>query len=273
MEPVSIVLASAAAGGVVGKLSERIVEHLYASFTRGHADETRKKAAVNTEAFAEALFRYVDAKLAGETGLAEDRIEERLTDPDFASTLETATRAASRTNNAERHTLLAQLVTERLTSESTSVESVAVATAIEVLPRLAPLHVEMLGLHTATNQVRPCWWGDFSVANEDEHVEWLLSLLSLYDLEIKFQEQDVWYLASVGCIRQVDINWLISRPRTAQTMTDGAVWHRIEGHVVYERLQQCWAHGLSQTILLPVGAQIGRAVYESRASGSGEGQS
>lgn len=272
MEPVSIILASAAAGGVVGKLSERIVEHLYSAFTRGHSDETLKKAAINTESFAEALFRYVDAKLAGQIELAEEQIEDRLTDPDFAATLETATRAASRTSDSERHALLARLVTERLVAQPASVESVATVTAIEVLPRLAPVHVEMLGLLTAVTTLRPEWWGDYDVASAGEHVEWIVNFLSLYDLEIAYDYQDVLHLASVGCVRIDERERLPEYSFLIENQPgDVTVPHWFAEHPVGKRLTACWVKGLGSATQLPVGLQIGWAVYQRRAEGAGEG--
>jgi hypothetical protein len=269
MEPVSLVIVSAAAGGLVSKLSERIADHLYATFARGHSEETRYRARANTQAFAEEVFRYVDAKLAAGADIPEDRLEDRLTDPDFASTLETATRAASRTSDAERHAILAELVAERLTSQAVTVDTVASTTAIEVLPRLAPLHVEMLGLLAAVQWLRPEWWGDETQATLDEHVRWMADLTAYYDLGITYDRMDLLHLASTGCVLY---------PTTFPRHVDSLLTNGVpDGYVRWNvgsfflgtpdgtTLSRLWKLGLCDAELLPVGGKIGWAVYESRS--------
>ncbi|HST62894.1 MAG TPA: LPO_1073/Vpar_1526 family protein, partial [Longimicrobium sp.] len=201
MEPVSIILASAAAGGIAGKLSEQITGYLWSFFANGHSEATRARAQANIEDFVEVFARRLDARLAQAAPSDPLEIEDRLTDPDMAATLESAARTAARTSDGERHGILANLVAERLVGEGITVDTVVAASAIEVLPKLAPVHVEILGLHMAISYLRPEWWGDESLADLDEHADWMKSIVGLYNLDIEYSEMDLLHLASAGCIR------------------------------------------------------------------------
>lgn len=263
MEPVSLVIASAAAGGVAGKLSERIYEHVCAFFQDGHAESTRMKAQENANRFADALLQRMCETLGTALLAQESQIEARLTDPEFAASLESATRVASRTSDGERHTILARLVTERLASHPSSVESVAAATAIDVLPRLAPLHVEMLGLLTALTSLRPEWWGDYEAVGVDEQVQWMVDLAELFDLDMVYEYQDVLHLASVGCV-QVSERYPSSPWNLLTIGPDCTLATGFEASSAGKRLAPCWDRGLDLATPLPVGVQIGYAVYEQR---------
>lgn len=273
MEPLSIVIASAAAGGIAGKLSEQITGYVASFFARGHSDATRARAQENVDKFAEALLLRVDARLSQAVPLRPEELEIRLTDPDVAATLESAARTSARTSDSERHGILAELVAERLLAEHVTMDTVAAASAIEIVPRLAPNHVEMLGLLVAISSLRPTWWGDESSATLEEHVGWMRDIAGLYDLAMEYSRTDLLHLASAGCIHYptkypafVD-SWL-----TADVPDGFIAWNlgpAFRGTSVGELVNACWEQGLCESELLPIGSKIGWAVYEGRANATG----
>ncbi len=99
----------------------------------------------------------VSAPLSLGGGHAEEKMRAALEDPDFTATLENAVYGSARTNSRERHKVLATIVAERLKADGGGVKASASNMAVEILPRLAGVHLEWLGLLAVIYTIRADW--------------------------------------------------------------------------------------------------------------------
>src|SRR5687768_15950801 len=107
MDPISLVFAGAAAGGVAGKIAEKATEFVL-DLVRGQDAAVQKKAAENAGAFLTALSAHLSRlEESGAARLPGD-VDTALGDPDLAATVRTAIVGAARTDNPDKHAVLAR---------------------------------------------------------------------------------------------------------------------------------------------------------------------
>ncbi len=128
------------------------------------------------------------------------RLSEALSDPDFSAVLQDAIIASARTSSKDKHQLLARAVSEKLTHQPESLESLLFNRTIEIIPNLPPKLLNMLAMQTAIIFSSTI----FSKKTQNEKIlENYLNFLSsvvekICPLEVNKLELD--YLESNSCI-------------------------------------------------------------------------
>jgi hypothetical protein len=170
---------------------------------RTRADE---KFRLRTEAHIHTLADQV-AKLTSrfdDLDAARERINASLDEPDVWVLLEVASTAAGFTSDELKHSALARAVAERLVADTDSTEALASAHAVEIISKLTPHHLQLLGLVALVYQVRPAavmvGWGkpvdssDLDLNRPDDGAEYKARSKALYEGHVDQVEQLVGWL-------------------------------------------------------------------------------
>lgn len=289
MDPLSLILAGAAAGGVAGKLAELFTGYL-GDLLRGQDRTTQEAAAENAAAFLAKLVAQIQTGAQTSGNSIEVRVEPALTDPDFATTVRTALVGAARTANPDRHAILARAVTERLSAEPESIEAVASNLAVEVVPRLSQSDLQLLGLAAVTYNIRPTvellidrvGVSDGS-QNEQagwqpstEFVTWFRRAVTYHALGTALSDINWVHLVSASCVvyerkllknlhRTLQHHMVEILDHRAQINLARDIAHFLHLDPIGRDLAGLWKAGLQHTTLTPVGLLIGTAVHETKS--------
>jgi hypothetical protein len=290
MDPLSLVVASAAAGGVAGKLAEKVVDYL-AELLKGQDQVVQERAAENVGVFLPRLSEQLQ-RLESRLQMPSSQLEAALSDPDVAVALRSALIGAARSSSRAKHDSLARAVAERLVAPSETVEAVASVHAIEAIPRLSNAHLHFLGIAAITFILRPL--ALYAPVQRDgvvrepqagapyrSYCDWLREALTRHHLEVTLGELQLAHLISAGCItyerklrRDLHSTLMAGReeliaPLAAFDCAQDLTLFLLRDPVGAD-LQALWEKELQHVTLTPAGSLIGVATYES---GGGEPQS
>src|SRR5688572_2093176 len=126
-DPLSVVLIAGAAGGAAGKFIEKTYdagERWLTSYYKDHQESLQRQAKENSNAFLEKLARKVQ-QLENECSTNSEVINGALGDPHFGALIQKALISSAQTKSDEKHSVLAQLVSNRMKSESDSAYAMA----------------------------------------------------------------------------------------------------------------------------------------------------
>lgn len=205
VEPISIILISAAAGGVAGKFVEKawdLGEKWLADYLKGHAPKAQERAQQNALDFLGELAQRVK-RLEEQAEEQRVTIDDSLSDPGFSSLLQKAMISSAETNDKEKHELLARLVSDRLSTQSESPFALSSKLACDALSALNAKQLKMLGMLTTLVSLRP---RDFPMPDVSEEVldskfrNWLIEILQIYE-DLTFIDQDLLHLESFSCVK------------------------------------------------------------------------
>jgi hypothetical protein len=252
------------------------------------------KAEENAEDFVQLLAERVERLESLPTSPAQ-LVAAASEDPDFAAVIHSAVLGAARTNSRERHALLAQAVAQRLVATPGSVRAVASNLAVETIPRLANVHLEILGLLAVIWGIRPRDLIPAEPAENDEgeqsvaevsamraavtpYRDWLMAQLEVYRQTESVTDDSFAHLVSAACItfeRKVrrDLKDVLLPGRS------GGAWHRrtmfdtvmrSEGLILYKDawdrwIDDLWTAGLQHARPTPTGLLIGCTVHDAKA--------
>jgi hypothetical protein len=204
MEPLSIVVISAAVGGVAGKFVDRawdLGEKWLSSYLKDHDPKAREEAKHNTLDFLNQLAERV--KILEQKGKQYNKfIEDSLNHPDFSILLQKAIISSAQTDDKQKHELLARLVSDRLTKEPESLSALCSKPACDAVSALNVGQLKILGLLTELVFQRPFHY------NRELLKEWsntglperLTQNLHVYR-GLTLTYRDFLHLESLSCIR------------------------------------------------------------------------
>ena len=208
MEPLSIVAISAAVGGAAGKLIEKAWdsgEKWLASYFMDHHPKAQEKARQNSLEFLNDLAQRVHQ--LEEEGRKDQKtkkqIETAVEDPDFSALLKDALIASSRTDNEDKHKILARIVSERLRCQSGGLVSLTSTLACNAVSYLTPKQMRVLGLTTFIFFLRPSPFPPAIPHHKlvEWYIEWLTARLSVHLPIETLTIFDYSHLESVSCIK------------------------------------------------------------------------
>ncbi|HLL50803.1 MAG TPA: LPO_1073/Vpar_1526 family protein [Thermomicrobiales bacterium] len=283
MDPISMVLASAAAGGVAGKLAEKATDFVM-DLVRGQDAAVQQKAAENAASFLGALSAQLSRLEQRGGAPTEGNLDATLSDPDVAATVRTAIIGAARTENSTKHAVLARAVAERLVASAESNEALASVLAVDAIPKLSAAHLRFLGIAAVVYVVRPEPYrfgereGHIAMQTDqprrDRFGTWLTSVLERLHLGIVLGDLELVHLVSTGCItyeRKLKRDLHVTLAPSHAELADPRAFLTAQYHVAEflaldptgRDLSDLWEFGLQHVTLTPAGRLIGAAVYES----------
>lgn len=208
MDPISIVISSAAVGAVAGKFIEKawnLGEKWINEYFQNHGKEAQQKARENAFSFLTKVAESV--KIIQDNSktdpMTSERIEASFKDPDFSAILQKAILTAGRTSSEDKHKILARLVSERLLSKSEDMVSLASSVAVEAISALKAKHLYLLALAMLVEGIRPHNIPKDlppDVLDESVNVWWLKNTSPLIDKVEDLSDIDIRHLVGVNCI-------------------------------------------------------------------------
>lgn len=278
MDPVSLVILSAATGGATGKVAEKAIDYLHDILT-GQDEDVKRKAAENAAQMLSRLEGRIER-------LENQHIEAALGDPDVAHCVKVAVIGAARTGSEQKHELLAGLVATRLIAKDESVVALATNLALEAVPSLTPEQFEYLGLASLVYVLRPPGLpldstvtppeGRDTTDEEDNAIKgyfpWFTDLFE--DLAIPvIAGSDEAHLVSAGCmVRDSGVRRSLPevlRPFSGRWISIAGSHHleqRLAQFLTLEergrQLQRLWHKSMQYHSPTPVGTVIGTLVIE-----------
>jgi len=204
-DPISIIAIGAAIGGVAGKFVEKAWdsgEKWLETFFANHRQNAQKEASKNAASFLKKVADNVKIiEDSGET--PRETIESAQDHPDFSVLLQKAIIASAQTENSDKHTLLARLVTERLKARPETILSLSSKMACDAISYTTTNQLKVLGLMANLLYIRPSILQN-APANQDSYSSWLTPyLIRTFNpyIDLKVSLLDLTHLESLSCIR------------------------------------------------------------------------
>lgn len=265
MEPISIVVLSAALGGVAGKFVEKAWdsgEKWIQSYFKDHGQIAQETATANTMEFLTELANKVK-KLEESNVISKEKIESAQDHPDFSALLQKALLTSAQTNSKDKHIVLARLVSERLKSEPESVLALGSKMACDAIAYITVNQMMILGLAVNFYGIRPSPNPPLGTTKENFQLKlenWLTPNLKHYEgLECK--TIDITHLESLSCLK---VNTFIGRDindiyRVQEYSFD---FDKLSDTKLKESIKKAWEDGLQKVDLTTVGQIIGVSVSD-----------
>jgi len=271
MEPLTIVAISAAVGGTAGKLIEKAWdsgEKWLTSYFRDHHPKAQEKAKQNSLDFLNDLAQRVNQLEADAKGNAKlkQKIDSAIEDPDFSALLKDAVIASSRTDNEDKHKILARIVSERLRFPTENLVSLTSTLACDAVKHLTPKQMRFLGITTFVYFIRPIPFPPAIPLQQfgSWYENWLKSNLPFYLPMEPLGLIDFLHLESVSCIKYEpivgrDLKQLLSPP--AETGYDWSFDGFIQNYPG-RGLHELWESAMQHTLVTTTGRLIGIYVHD-----------
>lgn len=266
MEPLSIILISAAAGGVAGKFVEKAWssgEKWLSSYFKDHAPKVREEAEQNSLDFLNQLAERVKT-LEQQGEQYKKTIEDSLNHPDFSVLLQKATISSAQTDDKQKHELLARLVSDRLTKGSESLFALSSKLACDAVSMLNLRQMKILGLLTSLILVRPQPFPPTHIVKEIFNiwfVQWLTQRLNVYQ-DLTLNNLDLLHLESLSCVRvsigSRDLQKILSPSKESGLTFDYKAFSATE---IGNKVKELWESELKHALPTTIGQLIG--VYVS----------
>jgi hypothetical protein len=257
-DPLSLVAAGAAIGG----LASKVVEKTWDSGERwlrerfgSHAVEAREQARENAAKFVHQLAVRV-AELEKHHILKQENVSDTQRDPQFSSLLQQTILNSAKTSDDKKHDLLARLVAARLASQSETTLALASDLASDAITRSTRRQLELMALCCFLDEIRPM---DPIPTAADYH-KWLAIHLRPFE-DFEFVDVDARHLVAIACATYDPA----SNRSLSVTLLFKAGTHLIEQlcnddfrHIpIIDTLQISWDSGLAGVRLTSVGSIIG----------------
>lgn len=206
MDPLSLIGIGAAIGGASGKFAEKswdLGEKWILSFFKGHKEGAQKLALENSNSFLNELALRVK-KIEDQNVISQERINKAQDYPDFSALLQKAFLISSQTESKEKHILLARIVSERLTSESESIFSLASRMACDAISYISSNQIKLLGLIANTHLISPeisSFDGEQIELTQENMDDWFTTRFTPFKSLI-IGVQDLHHLESISCLKR-----------------------------------------------------------------------
>ena len=279
MDPTSVAVIAGAAGGASGKIVEKVWElgQWLGTYAREYQPAAQLQAQERAKGMLDRLAEKV-ARLEKEAELNKDTLQCALSDPQFGGLLRSAIMGAAQTSSAEKHAVLAALLTERLRVDGESIFAVASEVACETLQRCTSTQLKTLAFHASLTAITPdVCFRDFP--SDEKRIaafrEWFDVRLAVLESSLP-TTMDVQHLRAMGCLHTASkrlqpqsiafrlLNTRKVAPRVG-IQFEGPLSSFFGHHAnLFERI---WNNSfpLSGEILTPVGEMIGILTSDDRA--------
>lgn len=275
MEPLTIAIVSGAVGATAGKfvekawgLGEKWLEH----YTEGHLPKAKENAKQNSLKFLNDVAQRIQQLEEGaqEDQQIKEKIISALEGPDFSLLLQDALYASARTDNEDKHKILARIVSERLLSQPDDLVTLTSTLACEAVKHLAPKHMRYLALATFVYFIRPHKYPEVIFQTEHPelagsfYTEWLERHLSFILPIEPMRQRDFSHLESVSCLRKETLitrNLLQLMTPPVEQELDWSLDEFINNNTG-QQLKEIWEGGMDQITLTSAGNLIGIYVHD-----------
>jgi hypothetical protein len=250
MEPISLAIMSGAVGGATSTFLQRALDSggkWFNDYLKDHQPQAIERANANVIAFLELLKRKIERLEADAAGAEErlNRIRKAMDEPDFAFSFKVALLQAARTSDGNKHTILARLVTERLSSGRDSLHSIVVQQACESMDLLTSNHLRILALCTWIRSLDASHrWGVYTGAS----VSAIYPIIRKLAPVSQIGGVDFIHLSSVSCLQiSGDITASVGALNVLCAPNEEWGWKQRDAMVYLERLLY---DGFNQPVLL-----------------------
>lgn len=204
MEPISSLIIAGAIGGGAGKFAEKAWdsgEKWIKSYFKDHKEIALQKGIANSLEFLTELASRVK-QLEESNKVSKEVIEAAQDHPDFSVFLQKAILTSAQTDDKEKHSVLASLVSQRLVSSPESLLSLASKMACDSIAFMTNTQMRFLALMVNLHDMQP---SEESVIGDDKLTKiekvhtWLNSILLPY-IDLQLGNYDIKHLVSLSCL-------------------------------------------------------------------------
>ena len=279
------VLAGAAAGAFVGKLTENGIEWLI-QLVGSHSKEVQKQVQKNMQNFLVRLAKRVEI-LESELPTAEkDIFDKALNHPGTSLLIQKSFVSASTTDNDDRHEILSELIVQRLTAEADDMIALIGSAACDIICSLSSIHIRILGFFAKLYELIPTdnsveiteiWQtGKITksnkIPNQEIYDDWLIGWWNTLNLITerfdKVTTTDLRHLVALSCvgidpIRDRELSSVIAKPLNKFSSGLKPTMKKFEAESWWPHFKHIWDIGGRRVYLTSTGLLIGILYHDS----------
>lgn len=260
-DPMSIVLLAGAAGGAAGKFTEIAMEtgkQWIGNYFNNHQPKAQQQAQQNGLDFLTELATRVQT-LERNNQVTQEKIEKIQEDPDFSAALQKALISSAQTQNKEKHQVLAEILAQRLTVESESLEALTTKMSLDVVSFLTSNQLNILGLITFLYSLAP-----IVTLDSFSYEIWIIDSLEPY-LDIEISDTDLMHLETLSCLKinqmlGKDLQGILKRKNYGTSLSSG--FYETEE---YKKIEELWHRKLENVDLTSVGSLIAFNIFNLKS--------
>jgi|GEM_PF-3127890 len=260
-------IVAGAAGAFIKQLGEKGVNWLI-QLVGSHSQTVQAQAKANLENFLIRLAKRVEV-LEAELPASERQVfEEALSHPSLSLLLQKSMVSAASTESEDRHTILSELIAQRLSAGADDMIALVGAAACDIVNALSSKHIRLLGLIARLLSIRPIGKPEFTEQGEyDKYLlTWWAPLATLCEGLEGVNELDLRHLAGLSCItisvgaRQLYQLFALAVVPSAMEPTMTA----FEAEAWWGDFKRIWDVGLGHVSLTTLGELIGVLYHDSQ---------
>jgi hypothetical protein len=262
-DPLSIVTLGAAVGGVAGKFAEKAwaaAERWLSIRFAEHTEAAKAQAHANAAEFLIDLANRV-SELERNGRIDKEGVTGQQQHPQFTATLQCAILRAAQTDDRDKHSLLARLISERLAARSESIIALASQMACDAIALSTQRQLKLLALCSFLEEIHP----KNPVYDARRWLEIQLEPLTGLDW---FYEVDALHLVALSCVSfdpKTDKSLFAHLFLKIGLKNQDAEFREdvFSGSTNIDWLQGLWTEGLAGVQLTSVGSLVGALAYDS----------
>lgn len=269
IDPYSAILLSGAGGAVAAEFFKKAWnsgEKWLNNYFQEHQPEAQEKAKENAFDFLVDLGNRIQKleNIAEDDSTIKNKLENALSDPDFSAILKDAILFSSRTSSKEKHNLIARVVSERLLSESDSIESSMGSMSIEAIFHLSSDHLRIIAISCFIAAMEP---GETpSNLSEEEYKKWWAEWF-INDIEVLMPKKmvvffDYLHLLSVSCATLVQFRSDLKKVISHNSEVNLYDFDILKEYNIGLELLNLWNNGLKLFSLTSIGYHLGLYVMD-----------
>ncbi|MDP2837521.1 MAG: hypothetical protein Q8N97_11150 [Methanobacteriaceae archaeon] len=269
LDPYSVTLLSGAGGAVAAEFFKKAWnsgERWLNKYFQEHQPEAQEKAKENALDFLVDLGNRIQKleNAAEDDSIIKNKLETALSDPDFSAILKDAILFSSRTSSEEKHSLIARVVSERLLSESGSIESAMRNMSIEAIFHLSSDHLRLLAITCFMETMEPSqapsnlqegeykkWWAEWFI----KHIKALMPKGEVLYF-------DYIHLVSVSCAALSPLSIQLKDIISNNSKLNLYDVDLLKEYSIGLELLNLWNEGIKQVRLTSIGYHLGVYVIE-----------
>jgi hypothetical protein len=255
-----------AAGALVKQLADKGIDWLI-QLVGSHSPAVQAQAQINLQNFLYRLAKRVE-QLEAELPTAQRGVfEDALSHPGSSLLMQKAMISAAVTENDDRHTILSELIAQRLTAGANDMIALVGTASCDVVNALSSKHIRLLGLIARLFSVRPLHPPEITDQNQyDQYVtSWWGPLDELCKGIEDTNNLDLQHLVGLSCISvsisSKNLTALLTLPVKPVEMKPTMA--QFEAFSWWQNFHKIWDVGLEHVTPTSVGTLIGILYHDS----------
>jgi hypothetical protein len=191
-----------AAGALVKELANKGVDWLIA-LVASHSPAVKEKARQNLQNFVYRLAKRVELLEAELPPSQKDVFSGALDQPDLSLLIQKCLVSAAATDNDDRHSILSELIAQRLTADADDMIALVGGAACDVVGSLSSKHIRLLGLIAKLFVIRPANLPQIAdqTQYDDIAIAWWSSMEQICTTIESLKPLDIDHLVGLSCVR------------------------------------------------------------------------